>query len=141
VDSADRVQNILDKIDEFKFLKLLIVTKQIPEECSQKASKCSIQLLTMTQVEQIGQKVATGVELNVSAFPDNPNLNKNDFPHHKQKPKPEDLALICYTSGTTDTPKGVMLSHENVTANVAANMWQMVWQWIVGSILWILWNT
>ena len=31
----------------------------------------------------------------------------------------EQLALIQYTSGTTDTPKGVMLSHKNMVMNVA----------------------
>src|SRR6266849_4771560 len=30
-----------------------------------------------------------------------------------------DLALLQYTSGTTDTPKGVMLSHGNLVVNVA----------------------
>ncbi len=29
-----------------------------------------------------------------------------------------DLALLLYTSGTTDTPKGVMLSHRNLVVNV-----------------------
>lgn len=32
----------------------------------------------------------------------------------------DDTALICYTSGTTGSPKGVMLSFENIMANVRA---------------------
>ncbi|KAG7552097.1 AMP-dependent synthetase/ligase [Arabidopsis thaliana x Arabidopsis arenosa] len=36
-------------------------------------------------------------------------------------PKPEDIATICYTSGTTGTPKGVVLTHGNLIANVAGS--------------------
>ncbi|XP_058226133.1 long chain acyl-CoA synthetase 7, peroxisomal [Rhododendron vialii] len=34
-------------------------------------------------------------------------------------PKPEDVATICYTSGTTGTPKGVVLTHGNLIASAA----------------------
>ena len=40
--------------------------------------------------------------------------------HTKSSIKSKDLATIIYTSGTTDKPKGVMLSHQNILSNVTA---------------------
>lgn len=35
-------------------------------------------------------------------------------------PSPDDIALVQYTSGSTNQPKGVMLSHGNLMANIRA---------------------
>ncbi|XP_055941481.1 long-chain-fatty-acid--CoA ligase 1-like isoform X2 [Argiope bruennichi] len=37
-----------------------------------------------------------------------------------KKPDPDDLFCICYTSGTTGTPKGVMVTHRNLLSCIAS---------------------
>ena len=43
-----------------------------------------------------------------------------EFHERAKRVRPSDLATIVYTSGTTGEPKGVMLTHANLLANVSA---------------------
>nr|CAH7756997.1 unnamed protein product [Callosobruchus chinensis] len=79
-------------------LKKMIVIKDIRPATRQRAKNRGVEVIKFTDVEVLGAK---------SNHPEVP-------------PKPTDLATICYTSGTTGNPKGVMLTHENIVASMSA---------------------
>ena len=45
--------------------------------------------------------------------------NPGWFEQSRNSRRPDDLATLVYTSGTTGNPKGAMLTHGNITSNVA----------------------
>ncbi|XP_066956154.1 long-chain-fatty-acid--CoA ligase 1 isoform X2 [Macrobrachium rosenbergii] len=86
-----------------KCLKLLIAIKDVTPETAERARSLGITIKFFEEIESLGA---------ASDIPELP-------------PQPEDLSTICYTSGTTGNPKGVMLTHENIVADVSATLLQL----------------
>ncbi|XP_006183571.2 long-chain-fatty-acid--CoA ligase 5 [Camelus ferus] len=79
-------------------LKLIILMDPFEDDLKQRGEKCGVEILSLFDAE---------------------NLGKENF-RKPVPPAPEDLSIICFTSGTTGDPKGAMITHENVVSNVAA---------------------
>lgn len=79
-----KVRGLLEKHEKCPSLHYLIVMENvIPDDVIESAKKIGAKVMTFNDLMRLGQ--------------DQPRL-------HLQPPKPEDLATICYTSGTTGAP-------------------------------------
>ncbi|KAI5630441.1 long-chain-fatty-acid--CoA ligase 1 isoform X2, partial [Silurus asotus] len=98
-DVADRVHTLLECVSgrEHSIRTIVLIEDKNSELISQ-AEKEGVQIISLRELEALGKA------------------------HHRtpMPPTPEDLALICFTSGTTGNPKGAMLTHSNVISNCAA---------------------
>ncbi|XP_017478681.1 PREDICTED: long-chain-fatty-acid--CoA ligase 5-like [Rhagoletis zephyria] len=107
-DTLTRVDGVLKNVKECDTLKHIIVASAGSDAALQamkeKAVSYGLQLHSMDDIEGLGK------------------IN----PQADHPPEANDLAVICYTSGTTDAPKGVMLSHENIVANFSAILHHLV---------------
>ncbi|KAL4239460.1 Long-chain-fatty-acid--CoA ligase 5 [Mactra antiquata] len=97
-DTAARVQLLLDKAGDMPSLKTIVVMDKITDQNQTTAKQYNVKLVPFETVKENGKKNP------VALVP----------------PKPEDLCLICYTSGTTGDPKGALLTHRSVIANLSS---------------------
>ncbi|XP_062379369.1 long-chain-fatty-acid--CoA ligase 1a isoform X1 [Sardina pilchardus] len=98
-DVADKARLILDCLSNRKHtVRTIALMEASDSELVARAQTCGIEILSLKDL------VVLGKANQMKPVP----------------PKPEDLAIICFTSGTTGNPKGGMLTHGNVVANCAA---------------------
>ncbi|MBR4572500.1 MAG: AMP-binding protein [Prevotella sp.] len=71
-----------------------------------------------TTLEAVKEAKSEAKILDIEALV-NPNANLNPNPNAEDyEPDMDDVSLICYTSGTTGNPKGVVLTFGNLFANI-----------------------
>lgn len=101
--TADKIPNLLKVASKCPVLKIIVSMDKLPADqrstsiLMEWASDKNIALLDFETLQALGRKSP------LQAIP----------------PRPDDVATICYTSGTTGNPKGAMLLHKNfvVSAN------------------------
>ena len=86
--------------DKMPNLKNIIYMKSVSSSAKDdglQSTNDSIKIRSLDETESIGSKMVD---------------------HKFQYPKPDDIALIMYTSGTTSLPKAVMITHKQLLANM-----------------------
>ncbi|XP_058157413.1 long-chain-fatty-acid--CoA ligase 1-like isoform X1 [Dasypus novemcinctus] len=100
VDKPDKAQLLLEGKEKklTPSLKTVVLMDPYGIDLVERGKECGVEITSLTAIEDLGRV-------------------------NRQKPKPpapEDLAVICFTSGTTGNPKGAMITHQNLICSCSA---------------------
>ncbi|XP_010638076.1 long-chain-fatty-acid--CoA ligase 6 isoform X3 [Fukomys damarensis] len=109
VDEPQKAVLLLEHVErsETPGLKLVILMEPFEEALKERGQKCGVLIKSMQDVEDRG----------------------HENHHAPVPPQPDDLSIVCFTSGTTGNPKGAMLTHGNVVADFSGFLKVTESQW------------
>ncbi|XP_010588433.2 long-chain-fatty-acid--CoA ligase 6 isoform X1 [Loxodonta africana] len=109
VDKPQKAVLLLEHVEkkETPGLKLIIIMEPFEEALKERGQECGVVIKSMQAVEDCGQ---------------------GNY-HAPVPPQPDDLSIVCFTSGTTGNPKGAMLTHGNVVADFSGFLKVTESQW------------
>ncbi|XP_069027562.1 long-chain-fatty-acid--CoA ligase 1-like [Embiotoca jacksoni] len=98
-DVTEKVELVLDCVMDSQHSVTTIVLMEPPGAALvERGRTAGIDIISLQEMEAIGE-------------------NNYQLP---MPPHPNDMAVICFTSGTTGDPKGAMLTHGNIVSNCSA---------------------
>lgn len=97
-DKEDKVKHLLENSEKMPTLACIIITDTVSSETVSLATKKNIKIVKFSDLEADGEKAL----------------------QEPVPPKTTDLMTVCYTSGTTGDPKGVMITHKAMISNMSS---------------------
>ena len=97
---TDEAVKLLESCSKVRSLKYIVQIGEISPEMKQRAEECNLTIIPFDEIEAEGE----------------------EHPLPIQPPCGDDVCTICYTSGTTGQPKGVVITHRNYISSIMATI-------------------